>query len=82
MRYGADCSLDDRAKVRILGRMAGSVILKISHGYSVQEDGDPLVDMANKAMHNFSVITTPGRFLVDMVPICTLYESLRSISVV
>ncbi|KAF8547387.1 cytochrome P450 [Imleria badia] len=48
---------------------AGSVILKISLGYSVKEDGDPLVEMANKAMHNFSVITTPGRFLVDMLPI-------------
>lgn len=51
------------------------MILKISHGYSVQEKCDPLVDMANKAMHNFSVITTPGRFLVDMVPICTFSKN-------
>ncbi|KAF8444934.1 cytochrome P450 [Boletus edulis BED1] len=50
-------------------RTAASVILKISHGYSVKEDGDPLVEMADKAMHIFSIITTPGRFLVDMLPI-------------
>lgn len=57
------------ANVTHLSRTAGSVILKISHGYSVKEEGDPLVEMANKAMHNFSVITTPGRFLVDMLSI-------------
>ncbi|KAG6375607.1 cytochrome P450 [Boletus reticuloceps] len=49
-------------------RMAASVILKISYGYSVKEDGDPLVEMADKAMHNFSIITTPGRFLVGHTP--------------
>ncbi|KAH0828099.1 hypothetical protein J3R83DRAFT_3758 [Lanmaoa asiatica] len=65
----------------ILGRTAGSVILKISHGYTVKEDDDLLVEMANKAMHNFSVTTTPGRFLVDILPICTFSESLWSISV-
>ena len=53
------------------------MILRIPHGYSVKEDGDPLVEMANKAMHNFSVITTPGRFLVDMLPICMYSESLH-----
>ena len=57
------------------------MILKISHGYTVKDDGDPLVEMANKAMHNFSVITTPGRFLVDMLPICTLSKSLCFVSV-
>ncbi|KAF8137074.1 cytochrome P450 [Boletus edulis] len=49
-------------------RMAGSVILKISHGYSVKENGDPLVEMANRAMRNIAVVTSPGRFLVDLLP--------------
>ena len=58
------------------------MILRIPHGYSVKEDGDPLVEMANKAMHNSSVITTPGRFLVDMLPIRmfqNLYNSSQSL---
>ncbi|KAI9457273.1 cytochrome P450 [Boletus coccyginus] len=50
-------------------RMASSVILKVSHGYSVKGDGDPLVEMADKAMNIFSVVMTPGRFLVDALPI-------------
>ena len=49
--------------------MAGSVILKISHGYSVKDDNDPLVEMAEIAMNNFSLVITPGRFLVDVLPV-------------
>ncbi|KAG8214156.1 cytochrome P450 [Butyriboletus roseoflavus] len=50
-------------------RMAGSVILRISHGYCVKEDGDPLVEMVDKATDNLSLIAAPGRFLVDIFPI-------------
>ncbi|KAI9457271.1 cytochrome P450 [Boletus coccyginus] len=50
-------------------RMASSAILKISHGYSVEDDGNSLVEMVDKAMNIFSVVMTPGRFLVDMLPI-------------
>ena len=67
-------------KWRVSGRTAGSVILKISHGYNVKDDGDPLVEMANRAMQNLSVVATPGRFLVDVIPICTFLHSVRFIS--
>ncbi|KAG8214153.1 cytochrome P450 [Butyriboletus roseoflavus] len=50
-------------------KMTGSVILKISHGYTVKEDRDPLVEMANNVANNLSMIATPGRFLVDIFPI-------------
>ena len=62
-------------------RTASSIILKISHGYSVKDDGGALVEMADKAMHIFSTVMTPGRFLVDTLPICTFPEPLRPISV-
>jgi len=45
------------------------VILKISHGYNVKDDGDPLVEMADRAMCNMSDVMIPGRFLVDVFPI-------------
>ena len=64
----------------ILDRTAGSVILKISHGYSVKDDGDPLVEMANRAMRNLSEVMMPGRFLVDVIPICMFLYSFRFIS--
>ena len=63
-----------------LGRTAGAVILKISHGYNVEDDDDPLVEMADRATNNFSVVTMPGNFLVDVLPICTFLDSVRFIS--
>lgn len=65
----------------ILGRTAGALTLKISHGYTIKEDSDPLLEMANTVINNVTVVMEPGRFLVDILPICTFYESLPSISV-
>ncbi|KAF9483933.1 cytochrome P450 [Pholiota conissans] len=49
-------------------RTVGAVILKISHGYEVEEKNDPFIEMANKATEQFSLATAPGGFLVDLVP--------------
>ena len=59
--------------------MTSSVLLKISHGYNVKDDGDPLVEMANRAAHNLSVVLMPGSFLVDLLPMCTFLHSVRFI---
>ena len=55
----------------IFGRSAASLLWKISHGYNVKYDGDPLVELAHKALRNFSDIISPGRFIADFLPICT-----------
>ncbi|PKY03509.1 cytochrome P450 [Aspergillus campestris IBT 28561] len=48
---------------------AGAVILKIAYGYTIEPHGrDPLVDMANDAMEEFSMAATPGVWLVDTIP--------------
>lgn len=57
--------------------MTSSIILKISHGYSVKDNDDPLVEMANRAMRNISVVTSPGRYLVDLIPMCMYIVALR-----
>ena len=49
-------------------RTAGAIILMITYGYDVKEGKDPYVDMVDKAMENFTVTTTPGAFLVDVLP--------------
>ncbi|KAJ3821601.1 cytochrome P450 [Lentinula raphanica] len=57
---------DLQAHVR---RLAGSVILRISHGYEVQEHkDDPFVTLANAATEQFSLATSTGQFLVDCIP--------------
>ncbi|KAG2366904.1 cytochrome P450 [Suillus spraguei] len=47
---------------------AGAIILRISHGYEVKETGDPYIDLADRAMNQFTASTTPGAFMVDLVP--------------
>jgi len=42
----------------------------ISHGYTVKEHDDPIVDIAEAAMNQFSEVLEPGAYLVDIVPLC------------
>ncbi|CCM01198.1 uncharacterized protein FIBRA_03246 [Fibroporia radiculosa] len=50
-------------------RTTGAVILKMIYGYEVQENGDPLVDLVDTAVAQFSALTAPGAFLADFFPI-------------
>ncbi|KAF1849093.1 O-methylsterigmatocystin oxidoreductase [Cucurbitaria berberidis CBS 394.84] len=48
---------------------AGSVILKITYGYTTVAHGnDPLVDLAGKTMEQFAEATVPGKWMVDLLP--------------
>jgi len=47
---------------------AGAIILRISHGYQVKENQDPFVDLADKAVDQFSASTVTGAFMVDVIP--------------
>ncbi|KAG2034085.1 cytochrome P450 [Suillus americanus] len=47
---------------------AGAVILRISHGYEVNENNDPFVDVADRALDQWSRVTAPGAFVADIVP--------------
>ncbi|KAG1804497.1 cytochrome P450 [Suillus subaureus] len=47
---------------------AGAIILRISHGYEVQENNDPFIDLADCAVDQFSRATAPGAFMVDIMP--------------
>lgn len=56
-------------------RTAGAIILRISHGYEVQENNDPFVELADKATEQFSVATAPGGYMVDVIPACEWFFS-------
>lgn len=52
-------------------REAGSVILKITYGYTTEARGkDPFVDLAGKTMVQFAEATVPGKWIVDILPFC------------
>lgn len=42
----------------------------MAYGYEVQEGDDPLVDLVDRAVEEFSISTRPGAFLVDTLPVC------------
>ncbi|KAJ7482980.1 cytochrome P450 [Mycena galericulata] len=50
-------------------KTAGAMVLHLTYGYKIKEKGnDPLVDLAEKAIGEFSEVTRPGVFLVDALP--------------
>ncbi len=57
------------------GRTAGAIILKISHGYTVNEGQDPIVNLVDVAVEQFSEMTRAGVFLVDVLPLLRFVPS-------
>ncbi|KAI7776161.1 hypothetical protein LA080_005783 [Diaporthe eres] len=49
---------------------AGAIILKMAYGYTIEpHKRDPLVDVADAALLQFSAATVPGAWLVDTIPL-------------
>lgn len=46
-----------------------AVVLRITYGYTVQPENDPIVAMVTSVMDEFSVSSAPGAFMVDLLPI-------------
>lgn len=48
----------------------GATILKLTYGYTIDTTKrDPLVDLAERALEQFSLSIVPGAWLVDNLPI-------------
>lgn len=48
---------------------AGAIILKLAYGYTIEpHEQDPLVDLADRALVQFSAAAVPGAWLVDTIP--------------
>lgn len=55
---------------------AGAIILKVSYGYTIEPRGpDPLIDLVEEAMGQFSEAACPGKWLVDVIPSCEQLDS-------
>ena len=44
-------------------------MLNISYGYEANEDGDPLIYVAEEATEQAAEVARPGGFLVDVFPL-------------
>ncbi|KAI0049998.1 cytochrome P450 [Auriscalpium vulgare] len=49
-------------------KTAGAIILQITYGYKPKEENDDFVDLVDVAIHQFSEITEPNAYLVDLFP--------------
>jgi cytochrome P450 len=49
-------------------KLAGAIVLMVSHGYQVKEGNDDFVDFAEDLMSEFAYAVAPGNFAVDAVP--------------
>ena len=48
---------------------AGAIILNIAYGYTIEpRANDPLVDLADEALIQFSLAANPGSWMVDVFP--------------
>ncbi|KAJ7510129.1 cytochrome P450 [Mycena galericulata] len=48
---------------------SSAVVLRITYGYTVEDENDPIVELVNSVMAEFSAAIAPGAFLVDLLPI-------------
>ena len=48
----------------------GVIIFRITYGYNAESKDEPLLRSALATVENFSEVTKPGAFLVDIITIC------------
>lgn len=50
-------------------KLSAGITLSMSHGYEVQGEHDPYVEMADITVHNFAQAGKPGAFMVNWIPL-------------
>jgi len=53
----------------ILKSIVGSIVLKITYGYTLKTKEDPYLDMVHKTLEAIVPLMNRGSFLVDYLPI-------------
>ncbi|KAI0086252.1 cytochrome P450 [Irpex rosettiformis] len=65
LRRMLESNEDIAAEIR---KTAGAIILRVTYGYTPQEDADPMVMLVEEALETFAQTTAPGAWLVDILP--------------
>ncbi len=61
-------------------RTTGAVILAISHGYTIDQKNDPLIQLADECLAEASLAFQPGSWAVDFIPFRTQLSMLLKIT--
>ncbi|PCH44802.1 cytochrome P450 [Wolfiporia cocos MD-104 SS10] len=68
-RFVARVGRNPERLIEEVRRNAGAIILNLTYGYHVELDEDPMLKVADEAMQSFSMLTAPGAFIVDFLPL-------------
>lgn len=60
-----------RSLIQLLLSWAAAAIIKVTYGLDVHDTNDPLLSLVQAATESFEDASTPGRYLVDNIPIRT-----------
>jgi hypothetical protein len=59
--------------------MAGATVVRLTYGYTPKDEEDEYIGIAERAMDSFSLLTTPGMFMVDIFPFRTFIHTAISV---
>ncbi|CCM06679.1 uncharacterized protein FIBRA_08964 [Fibroporia radiculosa] len=68
-KYLLDLRRSPEQFVAHIKKSAAAIILRMTYGYQIQGDKDPLLEIVDKAMVHFTMLVLLGTFLVDTFPI-------------
>ena len=51
-----------------IARRIAAIIMRVTYGYIVKGEDDPMITVPFEAMDNFGIATEPGMWMVDFVP--------------
>ncbi|KAJ7836626.1 cytochrome P450 [Mycena leptocephala] len=55
--------------IELVQQMVGGLIMSIAYGIDVLPANDPYLKLTHQSMHGLSVAATPGKYLVDAIPV-------------
>jgi cytochrome P450 len=51
----------------------GQLHIKAVYGIDVEDEQSPWIQLPQQVVTNFTITTVPGRFLIDLFPLCELH---------
>lgn len=59
--------------------MTSANVLLLSHGHRATSSEDRFIKLSNAVMNEFSLLATAGRYFVDYLPACALFDIIENI---
>jgi len=64
----------------VVYRNVNAIVVKATYGYQITGDDDSLVNMLEYAFQLGGTISTPGKYLVELIPSCESHSGRSEIN--